>query len=502
MNPIPTENQRPGTRSWINTNGRIDGNRRSTGIEGYCRNTSYRAGETVEICVSSAAPFVVEFYRLGFYGGDGARLINQTPVNPGGKRNDPPIGNRQLRECDWPVSVQFTIPSDSVSGVYLGKLTQVNVPSPTGSYVIFVVRDTRSCDFLFKCSETTWSAYNAWPDKFSLYDFHGTPAKIGYWGPDVRVSFDRPYALSQPWYAIEEPDRLAWMIGASQFLTFEYPLLFWMESRGFDVSYMSCMDLHDSPPVSLRQRAKALLATGHDEYYSIPMHDNLSNAVQATDGIPENGLSVAFLCGGSMTGVTELAPSLDGNRQNRIIRRIGRWGPIDPWLMTVAPEQAGFTDGAFIDGGDLIGARLVEPAVGVGDWRCANTGGPLGSRFYNGTGLGDNDRIRGLIGHEFTGNPVGRPGLEILAEENPVGGDGQFIANKCAATIYPGPKGNLVFNASTMWWPQYLNVSTPLPFPSNGAPRFTWSNGAVPRDPAGMQAVERLTLNLFEMFLA
>ena len=127
---------------------------------------------------------------------------------------------------------QFNIPSDWPSGVYLGKLTQVNVPSPTGSYVIFVVRDDRQCDFLFKCSETTWSAYNGWPDNFSLYDFHGEPPKVGYWGPGLRVSFDRPYAMSQPWYMQHEPERCNWMIGASQFLIFEYPLLFWMESRG------------------------------------------------------------------------------------------------------------------------------------------------------------------------------------------------------------------------------------------------------------------------------
>ncbi len=186
------------------------------------------------------------------------------------------------------------------------------------------------------------------------------------------------------------------MIGASQFLTFEYPLLFWMESRGFDVSYMSCTDFHD----------------------------------------------------------------------------------------------------------DLIGARLVDPAVGVGDWRCANTGGPLASRIYNGTGLGDNDRIRGLIGHEFTGNPVGRPGLEVLAEENPVGGDARVIANTSTATIYPGPKGNLVFNASTLWWPQWLNFATPLPFPAGRAPQFTWSDGAIEPEPTGQQAVERMTLNLFDMFRA
>ena len=266
MNPIPTENQRPGTKAWINTNARVDNRRRSPDIEGYCSKLSYRTGEKVEISVSSTAPFVVEFYRLGFYGGDGARLMRTTDVIQGTQHGDPPIGDRQLRECAWPPSVDISIPSDWVSGVYLGKMTQVNVASPAGSYVIFVVRDDRSCDFLFKCSETTWSAYNAWPDKFSLYDFHGTPAKIGYWGPGVRVSFDRPYALAQPWYMLHEPERLAWMIGASQFLTFEYPLLFWMESRGFDVSYMSCMDLHDSSPVTLRQRARALLSTGHDEY--------------------------------------------------------------------------------------------------------------------------------------------------------------------------------------------------------------------------------------------
>ena len=88
----------------------IDGHRRSAGIEGYCSKTSYRAGETVEICVSSTAPFVVALYRMGFYGGDGARLMHQTGVNPGAKRNDPPKGDLQLRECDWPPSVTIHHP--------------------------------------------------------------------------------------------------------------------------------------------------------------------------------------------------------------------------------------------------------------------------------------------------------------------------------------------------------------------------------------------------------
>ena len=255
--------------------------------------------------------------------------------------------------------------------------------------------------------------------------------------------------------------------------------------------------------MNLRQRARALLATGHDEYYSVSMHDNLRNAVEATDDIPQNGLSVAFFCGGSMTGVLELAAStFDGGRQNRIIRRKGRWGPIHPWLMTLAPEQAGFTDGDFADAGELMGARLVEPAVGVANWRCVNTGGPLASRLYNGTDLHDGDGIRGLVGHEFTGNPIGRPGLEVVAEDHLTGGDGLPTANKYTATIFPGPKGNLVFNASTMWWPQFLNGGTPLPFPAGGEPLFTGPSGVVSPDPTEMHRVQLMTKNLFEMFLS
>ena len=58
------------------------------------------------------------------------------------------------------------------------------------SYIIFVVRDRRPSDFLFQVSDTTWAAYNRWPDLWSLYD-DGTPPHNWYVGPGVRVS-ERP----------------------------------------------------------------------------------------------------------------------------------------------------------------------------------------------------------------------------------------------------------------------------------------------------------------------
>jgi hypothetical protein len=218
--------------------------------------------------------------------------------------------------------------------------------------------------------------------------------------------------------------------------------------------------------------------------------------------MPENGLSVAFFCGGSMTGVTAITPShVNPDRQNRIIRRLGRWGPIEDWLLVAQPEQRLFTD-HFPDGGDLMGARLVEPCLGVADWVCTNTQGVLASQLYNGTGLADGDRIRNLIGHEFTGLPNReKPGLEVLAESHLFAEHGGQTPNTYTATLYPGGKGNFVFNSSTMWWPQWLNVSSPVPFPEGGGPRFTWVTGLIDPDPGDMQKVEQMTINLFNMFL-
>ncbi|MEZ6147566.1 MAG: DUF6605 domain-containing protein [Planctomycetaceae bacterium] len=53
----------------------------------------------------------------------------------------------RLRECRWEPSVEFTIPDDWLSGVYLGKLTTIPESKSEPywqSYVIFIVRDDRA----------------------------------------------------------------------------------------------------------------------------------------------------------------------------------------------------------------------------------------------------------------------------------------------------------------------------------------------------------------------
>ena len=259
---IRRENEHEGTRDWMTTNVRIDPKTkyRSPWIEGYASRTSVRPGESITIYVSTnpPSPFLIEIYRLGFYQGHGGRFMIKTGPIKGVVQPDPPVGAKRLRECAWAPCASITVPADWTSGVYLGKLTAER--DGLQSYVVFVVRDDRKADFLFQVSDTTWNAYNRWPSQFSLYD---DGKKEWYWGPNVQTSFDRPYG--KYCQIVDAP----LSVGSGEFLLWEFPLAYWMEQAGYDVSLISNLDTH-ADPAGLR-RAKGWLSVGHDEYWSSAM---------------------------------------------------------------------------------------------------------------------------------------------------------------------------------------------------------------------------------------
>ena len=51
--------------------------------------------------------------------------------------------------------------------------------------------------------------------------------------------------------------------GSGEFLLWEFPLAFWLEKEGYDVTYISDTDTHADPEGLLRR--KAYLSVGHDE---------------------------------------------------------------------------------------------------------------------------------------------------------------------------------------------------------------------------------------------
>lgn len=441
-NPIVRENARPGDPDWRLTLTRVDPATRwrCPWIEGYCSKTSVRAGEelTVHVSTNPASPFRIELFRLGWYGGAGARRVGELGPFPGSPQPDPVIGPKRRRDCAWTPSATVRIPRDWLSGVYLGRLTAER--GGWQSYVIFIVRDDRPADVLFQCSDHTWQAYNRWPDHFSLYD---DGKNEWYWGGGVEVGFNRPYGrycqifdapLSQ---------------GSGEFLLWEFPIAFWLEQQGYDVTYISNQDTHRDPR-GLR-RAKALLSVGHDEYWTLDMFRNVQAAVA-------EGVNVAFLSGNTCCGRIVLSPDSQG-RRDRVFERVGVFGPPqgtrDFVAMASLAHERPYAN-------ELVGAHSTGPVTGGADWTCVNPD----HWIFAGTGMRRGDAIPGLVGWEWHGDPAPIPGLEIVASGPTQDAPGKLNGGTFTATVYPGPRGNFVFNASTIWWgdglsepPGYLRPS-------------------------------------------
>ncbi|HEX7900822.1 MAG TPA: N,N-dimethylformamidase beta subunit family domain-containing protein, partial [Planctomycetota bacterium] len=133
------------------------------------------------------------------------------------------------------------------------------------------------------------------------------------------------------------------------------------------------------------------------------------------------------------------------------------------------------------------GARSTFPYNGSADWTCSHEKHWL----FDGTGMKNGDRIKGLVGWEHHGLPAPIPGLEILAR-GPVFSGKKNQNVEYTSTMHPGPKGNLVFNAATIWWSDGLSAPPGYLRPS--------AHGGTPPGPD--PRVQRMTSNLFSRFLA
>ena len=97
--------------------------------------------------------------------------------------------------------------------------------------------------------------------------------------------------------------------------------------------------------------------------------------------------------------------------------------------------------------------------------------------------------IPGLVGWEWHGDPAPVPGLEIVATGPTQSAPGKPNDGIYTATIYPGPKGNFVFNAASCWW----NMLLARPPGAVNPPNTDFSK----EDPR----VQRITKNLLDRML-
>jgi len=473
---IKAENAKPGAGFQL-TRMRPDDakSHRTSLIEGYCSRQSVKAGETLDIFVSTkpAARFGIEVFRMGYYDGVGSRLMTKLGPFEGKEQPVPAIGEKRLRECQWQASTTLTIPADWPSGVYLGRLTThpnreqgTENPEPYWqSYVIFIVEDDRPADILFQCSDNTWQAYNQWPVKESLY----TDPRAAH-APGVSVSFDRPYGKYVQ--IMENPQTM----GSGEFLLWEYPLCYWLEKEGYDVTYCSNVDNLDPANLS---RVKTMISVGHDEYWDVRQYQNVKQAIA-------DGLSVLWLSANDVYMVTPFTPNAQGAANRRLTRETC-YGEFREEEKAAYSKVLGPFENPGPDERDIIGARTVVPFNGGGDWTCAKPDHWL----FAGTGMKQGDSIPGLVGWEFHGDPdTQREGLEVIAEGHVWAGGTRL--GKYAATVFEGPKKNIIFNATTIFWSQGL--SDP---PGHMIP---WSHFSRPHGPD--ERVQRITKNAISRALA
>jgi hypothetical protein len=354
--------------------------------------------------------------------------LDPSPASPSPTR---PLGPNRVRDCRWKASTTLVVPTDWLSGVYLGKLTAER--EGLQSYVIFIVRDNRKADFLFQCSDTTWQAYNRWPDHFALYD---DGQESWYWGPGVDVSFNRPYG--KYCQILDAP----LSTGSGEWFLWEFPFAFWMEREGYDVTYISNLDTHaDSSGLD---RVKGFLSVGHDEYYSIDMFNQLRAAITS-------GLNVGFFSGNVCCGRIDPRPDAHGT-PHRIYSRVDFYGPRDEAEIKRFPAMARLPH-ISPNSNLLVGAGNIPPTTGGADWICEAPD----HWVFEGTGMGKGEGITGLVGWEWHGQPADISGLRVLATGPTQNAPGKLNGGIYTATIYPGPKKNFVFNASSCWWADSLS---------------------------------------------
>ena len=259
-----------------------------TTILGFSTQISVNKGSAISFKVNTnSTSYRLDIYRMGYYGGMGARKVASITPSATLPQTQPAClsdATTGLLDCgNWGVSASWTVPSTSVSGIYFAKVIRADTGG--ASHIFFVVRDDSSTsDLLFQTSDTTWQAYNTYGGN-SLYV--GNPAGRAY-----KVSYNRPFTTRTTASGQD------WVFNA------EYPMVRWLESNGYNVSYFSGVDADRSGALILNH--KTFLSVGHDEYWSAAQRTNVEAARAA-------GINLAFFSGNEVFWKTRWENAIDGS---------------------------------------------------------------------------------------------------------------------------------------------------------------------------------------------
>jgi hypothetical protein len=265
-------------------------------IEGFADNISVNCGTTINFKINTdSATYKIDIYRLGYYQGNGARLIATLPTITKASIQPTPLTNYPIGLVDagnWSTSASWAVPSTVTSGVYIAKLTRLDIAG--ANHIPFVVRDDGVVhDIVFQTSDTTWQAYNGWGG-YNLYG--GAGQSTSSTGRAYKVSYNRPFSTR---------DSIGISSGPQDFVFgAEVCAIRWLEQNGYDVCYMTGVDVDRSGAQLLNR--KVYLSVGHDEYWSGNQRANVKAARDA-------GVHLAFWSGNEIFWKTRWENSTDSS---------------------------------------------------------------------------------------------------------------------------------------------------------------------------------------------
>jgi hypothetical protein len=364
----------------------------------------------------------VEVYRLGWYQGVGARLQQCVPsctgdeavvARPATPAPDPVTG---FLDAGWPVTDTVTLAGGSVSGLYLAKVVVTAGGATVGEArnITFVVREALPASaILVQIGVNTDEAYNDWGGK-SLYTFNSSGGVAA-----VEVSFDRPDSAVN-W-------EMQW----------DYPLIRFLESRGYDVSYAT--DVDTAQGIDAPSARQLVVVPGHSEYWSKEIRD-------ALEGAQASGTNMAFM--GANTGYWQMRYA---NNYRAIIEYRSASADPDPTLATKTtlfrslspPRPECLLEGVQ----DLVGVHDgYAPPPSNRSYQVV--AGALGNPWFSGSGLSGSSVLSGLVGYEWdTANQSGCPQSQILFTWTGLNTYGQ--SSEADAATFTAPSGARVFAAGS-----------------------------------------------------
>lgn len=414
-------------------------------IQGFATDISYNKGETAQFKVKTAAAnYRLDIYRLGYYGGMGARLVAQvTPTSTPAQPDCVTEAATGLIDCgNWAVTATWAIPANAVSGVYVAKVIRLDTNG--ASHIPFVVRnDGGSEDILFQTSDTTWQAYNPWGGN-SLYI--GQPSGSGAY----MVSYNRPFTVRGNY-----PTSLFHQ---------EYPVIRWLEANGYDVAYFTNVDGARRGGEILNHQV--FMPVGQQEYWSAEERSAVENARAA-------GVHLAFIAGVTSLWKTRWQTSIAGgavpNRTLVCYKETSR-GALDPedpptWTGMWRDKKLSPTSDGGRPENALTGQSFSADAIRMDTMLVPAEFGNM--RFWRNTGVaalspGQIASFPQVVGMEWDidadngSRPAGLVRLSSSTITVPKALLGTLYSENWPIThrvvFYKHSTGSLVFNAGTMSW--------------------------------------------------